>query len=99
MTLNAFREPVRILVGLGFPRDIHCPLEALVYLNETPASSRNGAHTMAVKACKAALLDEIETETAHGTFEAYVRKHDLLAPDIDDIVAASAARRHDPHTV
>lgn len=96
MTLNTFRKPLRMLVGLGFPRDIHSPLEALAYLNEAPASFRSGAYKMALKACQAALSGEIEAETARGTFEAYARKHDLLAPDISDIIAVSAAGRHDP---
>ncbi|RYG64040.1 DUF982 domain-containing protein [bacterium] len=98
MSLSNFREPVRILVGLGFPRDIRGPLDALVYLDQVPAGARNGAFTMASNACRAALLDEIDLETARSTFEAYARKHDLLLPEID-VVAVSAARKHDPHMV
>jgi hypothetical protein len=58
---------------------------------------RNAAHIMALKACKAALSGEVEAETARGTFEAFARKHDLLAPEMDDFIAAACRRRNDPH--
>jgi hypothetical protein len=98
MTPDIFREPVRISVGLGFPRGIRSPLDAVIYLNEVPPPARNNGHTMALKTCKAALMGEIEAETARGAFEAYARRQDILAPGADDIVAARSLRRHDPHT-
>lgn len=99
MTPDSFSQPVRILVGLGFPREIRSPLDALVYLDDVPTQARNGAHTMALKACKAALMGEIEADTARGTFEAYARIQDILAPHTDDVGAARSLRRHDPHTL
>jgi hypothetical protein len=97
MTPDTFEKPVRILVGLGMPRDIRNVLEACMFLDDTPGYLRNSAHVMALKACKAAVLGKIEAETARGAFEAFARKHDLVAPEADYLVAADANRRSDPH--
>jgi hypothetical protein len=43
---------------------------------------------MALKACKAALAGEIEAETARGMFFAFAQRNDLLAPRLDEVVAA-----------
>lgn len=99
MTPDIFHVPVRILVGLGFPRDIRSPLDAVVYLDDVPKPARNSAYTMALRACKAALAGEIEAETARGTFVAYAHKQDILAPLTEDVVAATSMKRFEPHTV
>ncbi len=54
---------------------------------------RDVAHSMALKACSAALRGEIEAETARGLFAAFAEKHNLLAPDTS--VIAACRRRHD----
>ena len=63
-------------------------MEAYAILNEWPPSSRSTAHAMALKACKAALAGEIEAETARGMFFAFAQRNDLLAPRLDEVVAA-----------
>lgn len=95
MKPDMFREPVSILVGLGFPAQIRSVMDAYRHLVEWPASLRDTAHSVALAACGAALRGEIEPETARGLFSAFAEKHDLLAPE-NDIIAASRARR-DPH--
>jgi len=97
MKPDMFREPVTILVGLGFPAEVHTVMDAYRHLAEWPASLRDAAHSMALKACSAALRGEIEAETARGFFAAFAGKHDLLAPDTG--VIAAFRRRHDkdPH--
>ena len=97
MTPDAFKKPVRILVGLGQPRDIRNVLDAYMFLDDAPGYMRTAEHVMALTACKAALLGEIESETARGAFEAFARKHDLLAPESDYLVASAASQRNDPH--
>lgn len=93
MAPDVFEKPIRVLVGLGQPKDIRNILDAYMFLNDAPNYMRNAAHIMALKACKAALLGEVEAETARGTFEAFARKHDLLAPEMDHLIAAAVRRR------
>ena len=97
MTPDAFEKPVRLLVGLGYPKDIRNVLDAYMFLNDAPGYMRNAAQTMALKTCRAALLGEVEAETARGAFEAFARKYDLLAPQADDLVVAASHRHKDPH--
>lgn len=97
MKPDMFREPVIILVGLGFPAEVRTVMDAYQHLVEWPASMRDTAYSVALKACGAALRGEIEAETARGLFAAFAEKHDLLAPGTD--VIAASRRRHDkdPH--
>ena len=95
MKPDMFKEPVSILVGLGFPAEVRSVTEAYRHLAEWPVSSRDAAHAIALNACAAALRGEIEAETARGLFAAFAERHDLLAPDAFAI-AASRSRR-DPH--
>jgi len=95
MKPDMFREPLTILVVLGFPAEVRTVMDAYLHLAEWPASMRDTAYSMALKACGAALRGEIEAETARGLFAAFADKHDLLAPDTD--VIAAARRQHDKH--
>lgn len=97
MKPDMFREPVSILVGLGFPAKVRSVADAYRHLCEWPASLRDTAHSMALKACGAALRGEIEAETARGLFAAFADKHDLLAPETDIIVASRRSRDKYPH--
>jgi hypothetical protein len=96
MKPDTFDKPVRVLVGLGVVQEIRDVLEAYMFLNDAPGYMRNSTQLMALKACKAALVGDIEAETARGAFEAFARKQDLIAPDLDYLVAA-AHRPNDPH--
>jgi hypothetical protein len=97
MKPDMFRQPVSILVGLGFPAEVRSVIDAYRHLTEWPASLRDSAHSVALKACSAALRGEIEAETARGLFAAFAEKHDLLAPDTNVIAAARLRRDRDPH--
>ncbi|OJY63235.1 DUF982 domain-containing protein [Rhizobium sp. 60-20] len=97
MKPDMFRKPVTILVGLGFPAEVRSVMDAYRHLVEWPVSFRDTAHSVALKACQAALRGEIEAETARGLFAAFVDKHDLLAPDTDVIVACHRRQDRDPH--
>ena len=66
-------------------------------LVEWPAALRDNAHSVALKACGAALRGEIEAETARGLFAAFAEKHDLLAPETNVLVASRLRRDRDPH--
>ncbi|WP_440982980.1 DUF982 domain-containing protein [Shinella sumterensis] len=97
MKPDMFEQPLSILVGLGFPAEVRSVMEAYRHLVEWPASSRDAAHSVALKACNAALRGEIEAETARGLFAAFAEKHDLLAPDNHILAASRLHRDRDPH--
>jgi len=89
---DMFEQPVVVLVGLGFPAEVHSVMEAYRHLAEWPASLRDAAHSMALKACCAALRGDIEAETARGLFAAFAEKHDLLAPKHISVIANRVRR-------
>jgi hypothetical protein len=82
MEFNRFEKPVSILVGLGYPAKIQSAKQAYEYLSETPAVSSKKAHSMALKACKAALEGEIEQETARSAFVAYAKRSAIFIPEV-----------------
>ncbi|MDL2409618.1 DUF982 domain-containing protein [Rhizobium calliandrae] len=96
MERDCFRHPVTILMGLGFPAEIQGVREAYAWLNEWPPSKRNPTHAIALNACRAALAGEIDVETARGTFVAFARRANLLAPDSEAVVAAGRVVRLTP---
>lgn len=97
MKPDMFKEPVIVLVGLGFPAEVRTVMDAYRHLVEWPATLCDTAHSIALKACSAALRGEIEAETARGLFAAFAEKHDLLAPDTDGIAASRRKHEKDPH--
>ena len=97
MKPDMFKEPVTILIGLGFPTEVRSVIDAYRHLAEWPASMRDTAHSMALKACRAALRGEIEADTARGLFAAFAAKHDLLALDVDVISVSRLPHDKDPH--
>ncbi|KWV57719.1 hypothetical protein AS026_30940 [Rhizobium altiplani] len=97
MKPDMFKEPVSILVGLGFPAEVRSAMDAYRHLVEWPEAFRDNAHSVALKACGAALRGEIEAETARGLFAAFAEKHDLLAPETNVLVASRLRRDRDPH--
>lgn len=97
MKPDMFRQPVSILVGLGFPAEVCSVMDAYRHLVEWPSALRDTAHSVALRACGAALRGEIEAETARGLFAAFAEKHDLLAPDIDVVAVSRLRRDKDPH--
>jgi hypothetical protein len=97
MKPDMFENPVRILVGLGFPTEVRSVMDAYRHLVEWPISLRDGPQSVALKACRAALRGEIEAETARGLFAAFAEKHDLLAPETDPVTATYPRWSRDPH--
>ncbi|KAA0685330.1 DUF982 domain-containing protein [Neorhizobium sp. P12A] len=97
MKPDMFREPISILVGLGFPAEVRNATDAYRHLCEWPMRSRDHAHAVALRVCGAALRGEIEAETARGLFAAFAEKHDLLAPHAATIAASKLRRYRDPH--
>ncbi|OWV73181.1 hypothetical protein ATY77_09345 [Rhizobium sp. R634] len=96
MKPDMFRQPVSVLVGLGFPFEVRSVMDAYRHLTEWPTSLRDSAHSIALKACGAALRGEIEPETARGLYVAFAEKHDLLAPEDQVIAVSQMSRDRDP---
>lgn len=88
MKPDMFAKPVTILVGLGFPAEVHSVMDAYRHLVEWPTSFRDPVHTIALKACEAALRGEIEAETARGLFAAFAGRREILAPETPAIAAS-----------
>lgn len=79
---HAFEEPVAVLIGLGFVREIGDVWEAYTFLNEwQPCARRKLSHAEALKACRAALSDAGVVETARSHFVEFARGNHLLGPE------------------
>jgi hypothetical protein len=95
MMRQSFDRPVTVLVGLGMPVDIGTVMEAYALLNDWPQSQRNPTHNIALNACKAALMDLVDAQTARAAFETFARKNDLLVEVYDASGRqSSTGRRH-----
>jgi hypothetical protein len=79
MLARHFEKPVRVWVGLGFPRQINTVLDAYKLVVEWCGNSPE--QKAAMRACKAALAGEVDAETARGIFVAFARKKDILIED------------------
>ena len=94
MLSKPFEKPVRILVGLGFPRQLNTVADAYQFAVEWCGSSPE--QKAAIRACKAALVEDVDPETARGVFVAFARKKDIL---MEDGAAPSFLRKPMPNHV
>jgi len=93
MLAQTFEKPVRVWVGLGFPRQLNTVVDAYQFVLEWCGNSPE--QKAAIRACKAALAGEIDAETARGVFVAFARKKDILMEDGDaPIPALGLGDRH-----
>ena len=79
MLAKSFEKPVRVWVGLGFPRQINTVFDAYQFLLDWCGNSPE--QKAAMRACKAALAGDVDSETARGVFVAFARKKDILVED------------------
>ena len=91
MKSDHFERPVVILTGLGHPTAVSSVMEAYTFLADWPPSKRDAAHGVAMRACLAALRDEIEAETARGLFASWAEREDVLAPDLSSFISSRRA--------
>lgn len=88
VTDRTFRKPIETIVGLGFIRQIRTIEEAYTFLIDWRGLPEcSCVHAIALKAVKAALNGEIETETARSLVEAFAKRAGLLAPSMDGPIA------------
>jgi hypothetical protein len=95
MKPDMFTKPVSILVGLGFPTEVRSVMDAYRHLVEWPMAFRDTSHSIALKACQAALCGEIEADTARGLFVGFAEKHELLFHETLAVLAFRALS--EPH--
>ncbi|MGX9147958.1 DUF982 domain-containing protein [Mesorhizobium sp. 128a] len=76
MLSRPFKRPVRVWVGLGFPRQLNTVADAYQFAVEWCGNSPE--QKAAVRACKAALVGDVDPESARGIFVAFARKKDIL---------------------
>jgi hypothetical protein len=76
MLAQPFMKPVLVWVGLGFPRQLNTVADAYQFLMEWCGNSPE--QKAALRACKAALAGDVDTETARSVFIAFARKKDIL---------------------
>jgi hypothetical protein len=79
MLSKPFEQPVRVWVGLGFPRQINSVVDAYQFLLGWCGNSPE--QKAAIRACKAALAGDVDADTARGVFVAFARKKDILVED------------------
>ncbi len=96
MKPDMFNTPVTILTGLGYPTRVESVMQAYRFLLDWPGSRLDPSHSVALKACKAAIAGDIDPETARGVFAAFAEKHDLLAPEIALVVTGRKRHGSDP---
>jgi hypothetical protein len=79
MLSKPFEKPIRVWVGLGFPRQLNTVVDAYQFAIDWCGNSPE--QKAAIRACKAALVGEIDAETARGVFVAFARRKDILIED------------------
>lgn len=81
MLSKPFERPIRVWVGMGFPRQINTVVDAYQFASDWCGNSPE--QKAAIRACRAALVGDIEAETARGIFAAFARKKEILIEDGD----------------
>lgn len=79
MLSKHFEKPVRVWVGLGFPRQLNTVVDAYQFVLDWCGNSPE--QKAAIRACKAALTGEVDAETARGVLVAFARKKDILVDE------------------
>ena len=79
MLSQPFERPIRVWVGLGFPRQLNSVVDAYQFVTDWCGNSPE--QKAAIRACKAALAGEIDAETARGIVVHFARKKDVLVED------------------
>lgn len=90
MLSQPFEKPIRVWVGLGFPRQLNTVVDAYQFVVDWCGNSPE--QKAAIRACKAALTGDVDAETARGVFVAFARKKDILMEDGDMPVPARETR-------
>lgn len=91
MFSQPFEKPVRVWVGLGFPRQLNSVVDAYQFVTDWCGNSPE--QRAAIRACKAALAGEVDAETARCILMQFARKKDILVEDEAAPKAASSGQQ------
>ncbi|RVC64425.1 MAG: DUF982 domain-containing protein [Mesorhizobium sp.] len=69
MLSKPFEKSARVWVGLGFPSQLNTVADAYQFASDSCGNSPE--QKAAVRACKAALVGDVDSETARGIFVAF----------------------------
>ncbi|MBZ9677704.1 DUF982 domain-containing protein [Mesorhizobium sp. ES1-1] len=90
MTVQRFRRPVHVFVGLGFPHLVSTVQEVRQLLDEW-TGSRCQKYAQALALCHSALACEEHVDVLCAAFEAFARAHGILAPDPIEVSVSRTA--------
>ncbi|QAZ44141.1 DUF982 domain-containing protein [Mesorhizobium sp. Pch-S] len=79
MLSQPFEKPLRVWVGLGFPRQLNSVVDAYQFVTDWCGNSPE--QKAAIRACKAALTGDIDAETARGVVIQFARKKNILVEE------------------
>lgn len=91
MDHTEFDEPVAVVVGLGFVKQINTAMDAFTFLNEWPVHQAKSAHAVALNVCRAAICGDADSETARSVFVEFALRNHLLAADVKPANLTEAA--------
>ncbi len=79
MLSQPFEKPLRVWVGLGFPRQLNSVVDAYQFVTDWCGNSPE--QKAAIRACKAALTGDIDAETARGVVMQFAKKKNILVEE------------------
>jgi len=98
MKPDMFRKPVTILVGLGSRAEVCNVMDAYRHPVEWPVSFRDETHSVALKACQAAMRGEIEAETARAVCSRPLPISMICSPQMPILSSLLTVARTETHT-
>ena len=93
MNAQTFKQPVSVLVGLGFARTIPNVMAAYQLVAEWPVSPRSAVHLAALDACRACLKGEGKMEDARAAFLDFADRTGILVTDTTPVVRPQTSPR------
>jgi hypothetical protein len=88
MEYDRFEAPVWIYVGLNVPRALETVTQAYVFLDDCPSTLRGAGYAAAKELCRRAMHRRTSAEKARRALEIFAERRGILAPAIDEVIAA-----------
>ncbi|HEV2503652.1 MAG TPA: DUF982 domain-containing protein [Mesorhizobium sp.] len=79
MLSQPFKNPLRVWVGLGFPRQLNSVVDAYQFVTDWCGNSPE--QKAAIRACKAALTGDVDAETARRVVIQFAKKKNILVEE------------------
>ncbi|MCX2721564.1 DUF982 domain-containing protein [Roseibium salinum] len=88
IVMYRFKQPVPVLVGIGFPTRINSVNEAYALLEDWPCAQRDKSYEAARNACRACISGNADAESVYGAFCAFAERHELLIAEAQSAPSA-----------